>query len=155
MADIEVKLSSEPIWSSCDNSFLSMSPGSAVTGSFVDVRVRVRETVDGQETEYFFTITVYPPGTNLPPYFESLLVDQTAIQGITKSYTLPATKDPENVACTISFFSAPSFVTLSTDSTVRIFADATASLGIHKVTLIIKDGTNSPQFSFNVNLIVN
>ena len=75
MADIEVKLSSEPIWSDCDNSFLSMSPGSGVTGSFVDVRVRVRENTYGQETEYYFTIAVYPPGTDLPPYFEPLLVD--------------------------------------------------------------------------------
>jgi len=75
MADVEVKLSSEPLWSSCDNNFLSMTPGSAVTGSFVDVRVRVREKTYGQETEYLFTITVYAPGTNLPPYFEPLLVE--------------------------------------------------------------------------------
>jgi hypothetical protein len=38
---------------------------------------------------------------------------------------------------------------------IEINADATASLGSHIVKLSINDGTNQPEFSFNVILAAN
>jgi hypothetical protein len=49
---------------------------------------------------------------------------------------------------------SPAFVTLS-NNVLAINADATASLGSQTVKLSINDGTNQPEFSFNVILVAN
>ena len=64
------------------------------------------------------------------------------------TYNLPAATDPEGLTCTIALVSGPTFASL-TGSDIT-FTPTTGTAGTHLVTLSVSDGSNVPQFTFNV-----
>lgn len=98
------------------------------------VSVEITDTKDN--IVYTFEVTV----TNQAPYFSSTLSTLIIVSCmIDQTEDLPLSVDPEGLPFSVVIYSGPSFLSVISNSKLRVFPQARADIGLHTIILRVQD----------------